>query len=54
MFKILVLIMMLLQLMHTRHTQVFNGKEWPSIKCLDLLKSVFSQQLHLLISIYQM
>ena len=38
---ILVLIMVLLQLIkHTKHTQVFNEKEWHTIKCLDLLKKV--------------
>ena len=35
MFMILVLIMMA----YIRDTQVFNGKEWHSIKCIDLLKS---------------
>ena len=34
---ILTLIMMLLQLMTYRHSQVFNEKEWDSVKCLDLL-----------------
>ena len=35
---ILVLIIMLLQLMiYYRYLQVFNEKEWHSIKCLDLL-----------------
>ena len=41
MFIILVLIMMLLQLMKFRHSQVFNEKEWLKINCLDLLKNVF-------------
>ena len=24
-----------------RHSQIFNGKEWHSVKCLDLLKKCF-------------
>ena len=38
MFTISVLIIGLLQLMITRHSQVFNGKEQCNVKFSDLLK----------------
>ena len=35
-----------------RHSQIFNGKEWHSTKCLDFLKECFLQQIHFLVLMF--
>ena len=40
-FMILVLIIMLLRFLYIRHPQIFNEKEWNSIKMFEFIKQIF-------------